>query len=76
MARFGRVDLDDREIGGGTMNGWWIGVNWWAREHWRAGIAYGNVDLERFGLLRALSQFEITRSRPSRLSAIGRYPVA
>lgn len=48
-ARIGRVDLDDAAIAGGTMNGWWLGVNWWATRRWKASIGYGNIDLDRFG---------------------------
>jgi phosphate-selective porin len=50
IARIGRVDLDDAGVSGGTMDGWWAGVNWWATRRWKASITYGNVDLERAGL--------------------------
>jgi phosphate-selective porin len=50
MARVGRVDLDDQQVSGGTMDGWWVGVNWWATRRWKASIGYGNIDLERFGI--------------------------
>lgn len=49
-ARVGRVDLDDAGVAGGTMDGWWLGVNWWATRRWKASIGYGNIDLDRFGI--------------------------
>jgi phosphate-selective porin OprO/OprP len=50
IARLGRVDLDDGVVRGGTMDGWWAGVNWWANNRWKASIGYGNIDLDRFGV--------------------------
>ncbi len=35
IARYGHVDLDDRNVHGGTMDGWWAGVNWWANRRSR-----------------------------------------
>jgi phosphate-selective porin len=49
-ARYGKVDLDDKAVHGGTMDGWWAGVNWWATRRWKASITYGDIDLDRFGL--------------------------
>jgi phosphate-selective porin OprO/OprP len=50
IARYGKVDLDDGTVRGGTMDGWWTGVNWWANNRWKASIGYGNIDLDRFGI--------------------------
>jgi phosphate-selective porin len=50
IGRVGHVDLDDRGVSGGTMDGWWAGVNWWANNRWKASIGYGNIDLDRFGI--------------------------
>jgi phosphate-selective porin OprO and OprP len=50
MARVGRVDLNDAAVAGGTMDGWWLAVNWWATRRWKASIGYGNIDLDRFGI--------------------------
>lgn len=50
IGRAGRVDLDDAGVRGGTMDGWWAGVNWWATRRWKASVTYGNVDLERGNL--------------------------
>jgi phosphate-selective porin len=50
FARYGRVDLDDAEVRGGRMTGWWTGVNWWATRRWKASVGYGDIELERGGL--------------------------
>jgi phosphate-selective porin len=50
FGRYGRVDLDDGSVQGGTMAGWWAGVNWWATRRFKASAGYGNIDLERFDL--------------------------
>jgi len=49
IGRYGRVDLDNRTAAGGTMDGWWAGVNWWATRRWKASVGYGDIDLDRFG---------------------------
>jgi phosphate-selective porin OprO/OprP len=50
MGRYGHVDLTDQAVDGGVMDGWWVGVNWWATRRWKASITYGDIDLDRFGL--------------------------
>jgi phosphate-selective porin OprO/OprP len=50
IGRYGRVDLDDKTVSGGTMDGWWAGVNWWANNRWKASVGYGHIDLDRFGV--------------------------
>jgi phosphate-selective porin len=50
IGRVGRVDLDDGSVRGGTMDGWWAGVNWWGSGRYKASIGYGNIDLDRFGM--------------------------
>ena len=49
IGRYGRVDLDDASVRGGTMDGWWAGLNWWATRRIKASVGYGNIDLDRFG---------------------------
>ncbi len=49
IGRYGHVDLDDRSVRGGTMDGWWAGVNWWATRRLKMSIGYGDIDLDRFG---------------------------
>ncbi len=50
VVRYGRLDLDDAGVHGGTLDKWYAGVNWWATKRWKAGIGYGNATLDRFGL--------------------------
>jgi phosphate-selective porin OprO/OprP len=50
IGRVGHVDLDDKSVRGGSMDGWWAGVNWWANNRWKASVGYGNIDLDRFGV--------------------------
>jgi phosphate-selective porin OprO and OprP len=50
IGRYGRVDLDDGPVQGGTMDGWWAGVNWWGSGRFKTSIGYGNIDLDRFGV--------------------------
>jgi len=50
VARVGRVDLADGRVDGGKMNGWWLGMNWWATRRWKASIGYGNIDLDKTGI--------------------------
>ena len=49
IGRYGVVDLDDQIAEGGTMEGWWAGINWWATRRWKFGVVYGDIDLDRFG---------------------------
>ena len=44
------VDLDDKTVHGGTMDGWWMGVNWWATRRLKMSICYGDINLDRFGI--------------------------
>jgi len=49
-ARYGRVEFKGKGMAAGAMDGWWAGVNWWATKRWKAGLAYGDIDLDRFDL--------------------------
>lgn len=51
VARFGRVDLDDGLVSGGTLDKWYVGANWWATRRWKASLGYGDAELGRFGLV-------------------------
>ena len=48
IARYGAVDLDDRNIHGGTMTKWMAGANWWIDAYWKASVSYGTAYLDRF----------------------------
>jgi phosphate-selective porin len=49
VARYSRVDLADGAIDGGVLRKTHFGVNWWASQQWKAGISYGDADLDRGG---------------------------
>jgi len=50
VARYGRVDAADGAVDGGVLDKWYLGVNWWATLHWKAGAGYGVADLARGGV--------------------------
>lgn len=50
VARYARVDATDAAVDGGALNKWYLGVNWWATLHWKAGAGYGVADLARGGV--------------------------
>lgn len=47
----GRVDLDDAALSGGSMEKWYVGLNWWATRRWKMSIGYGDIELDRFDIL-------------------------
>jgi len=50
FGRFGQIDLNDRSVSGGVVDGWWAGVNWWATRRWRLSVTYGDINLIRDGM--------------------------
>ena len=50
VARYSHLDLSDGPIDGGILRKWHFGVNWWSSRQWKAGISYGDADLDRNGL--------------------------
>jgi phosphate-selective porin OprO/OprP len=53
---FGRVDLDDAALSGGSMEKWYVGLNWWATRRWKMSIGYGDIELDRFDALGTTNQ--------------------
>lgn len=49
VARYSHIDLTDALIDGGVLDKWHLGANWWSSRQWKAGISYGDADLNRFG---------------------------
>jgi phosphate-selective porin OprO/OprP len=49
VARYSRVNLTDAAIDGGVLGKAHFGVNWWASRQWKAGLSYGDADLDRDG---------------------------
>lgn len=54
--RYGRVDLDDAKVQGGKMRKWYVGLNWWATKRWKISVGYGNIALDRFGMIGKTNQ--------------------
>jgi phosphate-selective porin OprO/OprP len=50
VARYSHVDLTDAAIDGGVLDKWHIGANWWASRQWKAGVSYGDADLDKSGI--------------------------
>lgn len=50
VARYSHLDLTDGLIEGGKLDKWHIGANWWMTSKWKAGISWGDADLDRDGL--------------------------
>jgi phosphate-selective porin OprO/OprP len=49
VARYSHVDLKDGTIDGGVLDKWHLGLNWWASRQWKAGVSYGDADLDKGG---------------------------
>ncbi len=50
VARYSRLDLDDKNIKGGLLNKLYFGLNWWATQHWRVTLGYGLGTLDKLDL--------------------------
>jgi phosphate-selective porin len=50
VARVSQLDLEDAAIAGGELDKFYLGLNWWSSQQWKAGIGYGYADLDRDGL--------------------------
>jgi phosphate-selective porin len=50
VARISQLDLEDAAITGGELDKFYLGLNWWSSQQWKAGIGYGYADLDRDGL--------------------------
>jgi phosphate-selective porin OprO/OprP len=49
VARFSHVDLNDGVVQGGRFDKTYVGLNWWATQHWKLGLGWGHTWLYRFG---------------------------
>jgi len=49
VARFSHVDLNDGVVQGGRFDKTYVGLNWWATQHWKLGFGWGRTWLDRFG---------------------------
>ncbi len=50
VTRYSYVDLSDGLVQGGVLRKWHFGLNWWISRQWKAGISWGDADLDRNGL--------------------------
>jgi len=57
IGRYGRVDTTDEGVEGGVMDGWWAGINWWATNRFKASVTYGDIELDRLGLVGSTQTF-------------------
>jgi len=56
--RLGKVDLDSRNIVGGTNVRYTLGLNWWATQHWKLGMSYGISNLYKNNLVGVTNSFQ------------------
>jgi hypothetical protein len=33
-----------------VLDKWHLGLNWWASRQWKAGVSYGDADLDKNGI--------------------------
>jgi phosphate-selective porin len=57
FARYGLVDLDDKEVRGGSLTKWFVGTNWWVNRRIRLSVGYGHATLDRLGLTGHTNQY-------------------
>jgi phosphate-selective porin OprO/OprP len=50
VSRYSHIDLSDGQVQGGVMGKWHFGLNWWISRQWKAGVSWGDAELERDGL--------------------------
>ncbi len=50
VTRYSHLDLTDGAIDGGRMDKWHLGLNWWINAQWKAGVSWGDADLDRGGV--------------------------
>jgi phosphate-selective porin OprO/OprP len=50
VTRYSHIDLSDGVIDGGDLRKWHVGANWWISRQWKAGVSWGDADLDRNGL--------------------------
>lgn len=47
VVRYSRLDLTDGLVRGGVLKKWHFGANWWISPQWKAGVSWGDADLQR-----------------------------
>ena len=56
--RVSRVNLASRTIDGGLLNKFTFGLNWWATQHWKAGMFYGVSNLKKNDVVGVTNNFQ------------------
>ncbi|RDI11907.1 OprO/OprP family phosphate-selective porin [Flavobacterium sp. AG291] len=59
VARISKLDMDDKNIEGGTLNKLYLGLNWWATHYWRVTTGYGLGQLKKDGLTSYTNSFMV-----------------
>jgi phosphate-selective porin OprO/OprP len=57
FARYGLVDLTDKDIDGGYLTKWFAGVNWWANRRIRISAGLGRASLDKAGTTGHTNQY-------------------
>lgn len=57
IGRVSRVNLDSRDIEGGTLLKMYMGVNWWATQYWRISFGYGASNLDKSDRIGVTNSF-------------------
>jgi phosphate-selective porin OprO and OprP len=58
VTRFGRVNLDSRNINGGINTIYTFGFNWWATQYWKAGLFYNISNLAQNEIIGITNTFQ------------------
>jgi phosphate-selective porin len=58
VTRFGRVNLDSRNISGGINTIYSFGLNWWATQYWKAGMFYTISNLDKNDFIGVTNSFQ------------------
>jgi phosphate-selective porin OprO/OprP len=57
FARYGLVDLTDKQVAGGYMTKFFTGVNWWVNRRIRLTAGYGRASLDKLGVTGHTNQY-------------------
>jgi phosphate-selective porin OprO/OprP len=57
FARYGLVDLDDKEARGGYLTKLFLGANWWVNRRIRLSAGYGRAALDKLGVTGHTNQY-------------------
>ncbi len=58
VSRFGRVNLNSRNVSGGINTIYSFGLNWWATQHWKSGLFYTISNLDKNDYIGVTNTFQ------------------